>query len=52
VALAWTLSHPGIFPIIGPRSTAELQVSLAAVRLTLDESIVDGLSRFRNDRIE
>jgi aryl-alcohol dehydrogenase-like predicted oxidoreductase len=52
VALAWTLSNPGIFPIIGPRSTAELQVSLAAVRLTLDQSTVDALSRFRSDRIE
>lgn len=47
VALAWTLSHPGIFPIIGPRSTAELRSSLAAVRLPLDEPTVDELSRFR-----
>lgn len=47
VALAWTLSNPGIFPIIGPRSTAELRSSLAAVRLPLDELTADELSRFR-----
>lgn len=47
VALAWTLSNPGIFPIIGPRSTAELLSSLAAVRLPLDELTADELSRFR-----
>lgn len=47
VALAWTLSNPGIFPVIGPRSASELCSSLAALRLPLDKSTTDELSRLR-----
>lgn len=47
VALAWTLSNPGIFPVIGPRSAAELRSSLGALRLPLDKPTVEELSRFR-----
>ncbi|MER6079320.1 aldo/keto reductase [Streptomyces sp. NPDC001833] len=35
VALAWTLHHPGVWPSIGPRTTAQLDGSLEARRVTL-----------------
>lgn len=50
VALAWTLSNPGVFPIIGPRSTAELRSSLAALRLQLDKPTMDQLSLLRRSQ--
>lgn len=43
VALAWTLHHPGVWPSIGPRSTAQIDNSLRARRLTLTEEQVHWL---------
>ncbi|WP_133917009.1 aldo/keto reductase [Streptomyces sp. NBC_00582] len=40
VALAWTLHHPGVWPSIGPRTTAQIDNSLRARRLTLTEEQV------------
>lgn len=40
VALAWTLHHNRVWPIVGPRSIDELDVSLAATLLPLDEVAV------------
>ncbi|WP_405772012.1 aldo/keto reductase [Streptomyces sp. NBC_00080] len=40
VALAWTLHHPGVWPSIGPRTTAQIDSSLQARRLTLTEEQV------------
>jgi len=44
VALAWTLHHDRMWPIIGPRSVDELDVSLAAASLSLDEATLRWLS--------
>jgi 1-deoxyxylulose-5-phosphate synthase len=38
VALAWTLHIVGVWPIVGPRSLFELDASLAAASLPLDEA--------------
>ncbi|MGW2048381.1 aldo/keto reductase [Streptomyces sp. NPDC001858] len=35
VALAWTLHHPGVWPSIGPRTTAQTDSSLRSRRLSL-----------------
>ncbi|HEX6355732.1 aldo/keto reductase [Actinophytocola sp.] len=35
VALAWNLQHPDVWPSIGPRTTEQLDRSLAALRLSL-----------------
>ncbi|WP_046727283.1 aldo/keto reductase [Streptomyces humi] len=35
VALAWTLHHPGVWPSIGPRTTAQIDNSLEARRVAL-----------------
>ncbi|MFE6892050.1 aldo/keto reductase [Streptomyces sp. NPDC057694] len=35
VALAWTLQHPGVWPSIGPRTTAQIDNSLHACRIAL-----------------
>lgn len=43
VALAWTLHHPGVWPSIGPRTTAQIDNSLQARRLTLTEEQVGWL---------
>ncbi|MEU9450937.1 aldo/keto reductase [Streptomyces sp. NPDC048277] len=43
VALAWTLHHPGVWPSIGPRNTAQIDNSLRARRLTLTEEQVHWL---------
>ncbi|WP_406432449.1 aldo/keto reductase [Streptomyces sp. NBC_00631] len=43
VALAWTLHHPGVWPSIGPRTTAQIDNSLQACRLTLTEEQVHWL---------
>ncbi|WP_427917936.1 aldo/keto reductase [Streptomyces sp. cg40] len=40
VALAWTLHHPGVWPSIGARTTAQIDNSLQARRLTLTEGQV------------
>ncbi|MFJ9629331.1 aldo/keto reductase [Streptomyces sp. NPDC101175] len=40
VALAWTLHHPGVWPSIGARTTAQIDNSLRARRLTLTEEQV------------
>ncbi|MFJ8113109.1 aldo/keto reductase [Streptomyces sp. NPDC096132] len=40
VALAWTLHHPGVWPSIGPRTTAQIDNSLQARRVTLTEQQV------------
>lgn len=40
VALAWTLHHPGVWPSIGARTTAQIDNSLQARRLTLTEEQV------------
>jgi NDP-hexose C3-ketoreductase / dTDP-4-oxo-2-deoxy-alpha-D-pentos-2-ene 2,3-reductase len=46
VAVAWLLSRPGVTaPIIGPRTTAQLEASLNALSLTLDEATLTRLDR-------
>lgn len=44
IALAWTLSHPAITaPIIGPRTIEQLEGSLRAAELKLDEATLQRL---------
>ncbi|WP_327325221.1 aldo/keto reductase [Streptomyces sp. NBC_01210] len=43
VALAWTLHRPGVWPVIGARSVDEVDISMAASSLTLDETVVQWL---------
>jgi aryl-alcohol dehydrogenase-like predicted oxidoreductase len=43
VALAWTLHIPGTWPVIGARSTHEVDVSLDAVSLRFDERTLEWL---------
>lgn len=43
VALAWTLHHPGVWPSIGPRTTAQIDSSFQARRLTLTQEQVNWL---------
>lgn len=45
VALAWSLRAGRSYPIVGPRDMAELDHSLAASRLVLDDSTVEWLAR-------
>ncbi|MFD8814218.1 aldo/keto reductase [Streptomyces sp. NPDC059627] len=40
VARAWTVHHPGVWPSIGPRATAQIDSSLDARRRTLTEEQV------------
>ncbi|MFE6826270.1 aldo/keto reductase [Streptomyces sp. NPDC057690] len=40
VALAWTLHHPAVWPSVGARTTAQIDNSLQARRLTLTEEQV------------
>jgi aryl-alcohol dehydrogenase-like predicted oxidoreductase len=44
VALAWLLSRPGVTgPIVGPRTVEQLDGSLRAVELELDEKVLTRL---------
>jgi aryl-alcohol dehydrogenase-like predicted oxidoreductase len=44
VALAWLLSRPGVTaPIVGPRTSAQLESALAAQELTLEPKVLDRL---------
>ena len=44
VALAWVASRPGVTaPIIGPRTMAQFDASLAALEIRLDQEILDKL---------
>ena len=44
VGLAWLLSRPGVTgPIIGPRTTAQLDEAVAALEVTLDDKTLDRL---------
>lgn len=44
VALAWLLSRPGVTaPIVGPRTMAQLEGSLNAFNVTLDDDLLDRL---------
>ncbi len=46
MALAWLLSRPGVTaPIIGPRTTEQLDGSLRAVELTLGGDTLAALDR-------
>ncbi|MFC8520744.1 aldo/keto reductase [Streptomyces sp. NPDC057257] len=47
VALAWTLHHSGVWPSIGARTTAQIDNSLQARRLTLTEEQVHWLRHGR-----
>ncbi|WP_329537162.1 aldo/keto reductase (plasmid) [Streptomyces sp. NBC_01450] len=47
VALAWTLHHPGVWPSVGARTTAQIDNSLQARRLTLTEEQVHWLRHGR-----
>jgi aryl-alcohol dehydrogenase-like predicted oxidoreductase len=41
VALAWLLHQPGVTaPIVGPRTLSQLEESLRAVELSLDEEVL------------
>ena len=44
VAVAWLLQRPGVTaPIIGPRTTAQLDAALTALEVTLDEATLERL---------
>jgi len=44
VALAWLLHHPDTWPIVGPRSIIELDISLAAAQVRLGEATLAWLA--------
>lgn len=43
VALAWTLAQPGVWPVVGPATVAELDVTLDAAELALPPEVLGGL---------
>jgi aryl-alcohol dehydrogenase-like predicted oxidoreductase len=44
VGLAWLLTRPGVTaPIVGPRTSEQLESALAAQQLTLEQSVLDQL---------
>lgn len=43
VALAWTLHQPQVWPIVGPRTTRELDLSLRAAAVSLSDEDLDFL---------